>query len=104
MAAARRLSSISGVAYFPDALMRSRATASQGSRSAGGRRRNVAGAFAVNPAWRSRLEGRRIVLIDDVLTTGATAEGCVRALKQAGVARVDVAVIARVKERAGRPI
>jgi predicted amidophosphoribosyltransferase len=38
------------------------------------------------------------LLIDDVMTTGATAEGCSRALKQAGAARVDVAVIARVKE------
>jgi predicted amidophosphoribosyltransferase len=54
--------------------------------------------------WRARIEGKRLLLIDDVLTTGATAEGCARALKSAGAARVDVAVIARVKELTPRPI
>ena len=101
---ARRLSAQTGVAYFPDALVRVRATRGQGGRSAAGRRRNVAGAFRVSPGWRGRVEGRRLVLIDDVLTTGATLEGCARALKAAGAARVDVAVIARVKESVSRPI
>ena len=101
---ARRLSARTGVAYFPDALARTRATRTQGGQSASGRRRNVAGAFAVAPGWRRRVEGRRLVLIDDVLTTGATLEGCARALKAAGASSVDVAVIARVKESAARPI
>ncbi len=101
---ARRLSARTGVTYFPDALVRSRATRSQGGQSAAGRRRNVAGAFRVPPGWRRRVAGRRLVLIDDVLTTGATLEGCARALKAAGAAGVDVAVIARVKESAARPI
>jgi ComF family protein len=101
---ARRLSARTGVAYFPDALARKRATRSQGGQSASGRRRNVAGAFHVPPRWRRRIEGRRLVIIDDVLTTGATLEGCARALKGAGAASVDVAVIARVKESAARPI
>jgi ComF family protein len=101
---ARRLSSRTGVAYFPDALVRMRATRSQGGQSAAGRRRNVAGVFSVPRGWRRRVEGRRLVVIDDVLTTGATLEGCARALKAAGAARVDIAVIARVKESAARPI
>lgn len=100
----RRLSARTGVAYFPDALVRTRPTRSQGGQSASGRRRNVAGAFGVPPGWRRRIEGRRLVVIDDVLTTGATLEGCARALKAAGAAGVDIAVIARVKESAARPI
>ncbi len=101
---ARRLSSRTGVAYFPDALVRVRATRGQGGQSAAGRRRNVAGAFRVAPGWRGRVKGRRLVVIDDVLTTGATLEGCARALKSAGAASVDIAVIARVKESAARAI
>jgi ComF family protein len=101
---ARPLARQARLAYLPDALARARPTPSQGGKSGAGRRRNVAGAFRVAPSWRSRIEGRRLLLIDDVLTTGATVEGCARALKRAGAARVDVAVIARVKETAGRAI
>ena len=92
------------LAYLPDALMRTRATQSQGGKSGSGRRRNVAGAFVVSPSRRRQIAGRRLLLIDDVLTTGATVESCARALKGAGAAHVDVAVIARVKELAGRAI
>jgi ComF family protein len=101
---ARPLARHARLAYLPDALLRARATQSQSGKSGSGRRRNVAGAFVVAPAWRSRIAGRRLLLVDDVLTTGATVEGCARALKGAGAARVDVAVIARVKELAGRAI
>jgi ComF family protein len=99
---ARPLARLAGLRYLPDAVVRGRATRSQGGRSGSGRRRNVAGAFAVPTGWRARVEGRRILLVDDVLTTGATAEGCCRVLKAAGAARVDVAVIARVKESSPR--
>jgi ComF family protein len=101
---ARPLSALSGVAYLPDALVRRRATQSQGGKSGSGRHRNVAGAFHVPTSRAIQVSGRRILLIDDVMTTGATAEGCARALKAAGAVRVDVAVVARVKERDGLTI
>ncbi len=101
---ARPLARMTGLVYLPDALVRARPTESQGGKSASGRRRNVAAAFSVPGHWKSRIVGKRLLLIDDVLTTGATAEGCARALKRAGAARVDVAVVARVKERSPHPI
>ena len=98
---ARPLAVLTGTPYLPDALVRRRATATQGGKSGSGRKRNVAGAFHVPPSRADQVKGLRILLIDDVLTTGATAEGCARALKAAGAARVDLAVVARVQEAAG---
>ena len=62
--------------------------------SAKARRRNVLGAFRV-PDPRA-IAGKRVLLLDDVLTTGATAEACARALKRAGAAKVNVLALARV--------
>jgi len=101
---ARPLARMSGVAYLPDALVRRRATDTQGGKSGSGRKRNVAGAFEVPPGRGAQVAGKRVLLVDDVLTTGATAESCARALKSAGALRVDVAVVARVKEIAGLAI
>jgi ComF family protein len=101
---ARPLSRLADLPYLPDVLVRRRATDSQGGKSGSGRRRNVAGAFVVPPSRVRQVQGRRILLVDDVMTTGATLEGCARALKAAGAARVDVAVVARVKEAAGLTI
>jgi ComF family protein len=85
-----------GVTHLPDLLERHRATPSQGELGASARQRNVAGAFRLNPRSADRVKGSRIVLIDDVLTTGATVGACARVLKRGGAARVDVLTLARV--------
>jgi ComF family protein len=82
------------------ALKRVRRTASQVGLSADQRRRNVAGAFRIDREAAHRIAGRKLVVVDDVITTGATAEACARALKRAGAARVDVLALARVVETA----
>jgi ComF family protein len=80
----------------PDLLQRARWTGSQAGLKAVERRRNVRKAFEVHPRWLAKLKGRTVLLVDDVLTTGATAEACTGALKQAGAAHVDVLTLARV--------
>ena len=79
-----------------DLLVRRRYTPQQGRLSRLGRRRNVRGAFALHPFWRDTLPGKRVLLIDDVLTTGATVEECGRVLRRQGAAGVDVLTLARV--------
>ena len=85
-----------GLAVQPDLLTRRRPTPSQGRLSPSARRRNVRGAFAVRPGHAAGVEARRILLVDDVLTTGATAEECARTLLRAGASAVDVLTLARV--------
>ncbi len=97
---ARELSRIAGLPADCFSLKRVRRTASQVGLSADQRRRNVRGAFKVEPARRGRIAGRNIVVVDDVITTGATAEACARALKRAGAARVDVLALARAVDPA----
>jgi ComF family protein len=93
---ARPLARRHDVAYLPDALVRRR-PGTQAGKSAAGRRRAVAGAFEVPASRRRQVEGKRILLIDDVFTTGATVDRCARALLAAGASAVDVAVVARVR-------
>jgi ComF family protein len=80
------------------ALKRKRATAVQASLASAGRRRNVAGAFAMRPG--RSVAGKKILLIDDVMTTGATASACASVLKRAGAQSVSLVTLARVDRRA----
>jgi ComF family protein len=100
---AQAVARTAGLPVAVDLLARRRATPSQGHLGAAARRRNVRGAFAVRPRWAARIPGQRIVIVDDVLTTGATAEACARTLLRAGAAAVDVLVLARVVRGAPEP-
>jgi ComF family protein len=93
---AAALARASGLPLVPDLLLRRRNTPSQGRLSISQRWKNVTGAFAVNPARRADLKGARVLLIDDVMTTGATIEICSRTLRRGGAQAVDVLVLARV--------
>jgi predicted amidophosphoribosyltransferase len=90
------LSKLTGTSAVPDLLIRRRRTPSQGRLSRSERLRNVAGAFAVRPARLPLVRGRRILLVDDVLTTGATVGACAAVRRRAGAASVDVLALARV--------
>lgn len=85
-----------GLRCLADGLLRTRATPSQGHRKAKDRLENVRKAFAVNPRHAKRIEGRVVLLVDDVFTTGATVSECTKALLQAGAAEVRVLAVARV--------
>ncbi|MDI1283074.1 MAG: ComF family protein [Reyranella sp.] len=80
----------------PDLLRRRRWTGSQGGLRARERRRNVREAFDIHPRWAAEVAGKTVLLVDDVLTTGATAEACARILQRGGACHVDVLTLARV--------
>ncbi len=82
-----------GIAFLPQCLTRVRDTQSQTKLKAKQRLKNVKGAFkAGHTSW---LKGRRVLLVDDIMTTGATVNECARALRQAGANDVQVITVAR---------
>jgi ComF family protein len=93
---ARALARVTGLSCDPGFVVRKRRTRQQVGLSGDARRRNVAGAFAVRPDAIERLRGRRVLLVDDVITTGATVRAVTHELKRAGIDEVDVLSFARV--------
>ena len=83
-----------------DALVRSKPTPTLGGLGRKARSRALSGAIAANPRRAGRLKGARVMLVDDVMTRGATSAACVAALKRAGAAKVVIACFARVLDEA----
>jgi ComF family protein len=94
----------SGVGLAADALRRVRSTRQQVGLTRSERAENVQGAFRVPPEKQASVAGRHVVLVDDVLTSGATVDACARALLRARARQVDVLVFARVVEGFKSPI
>jgi ComF family protein len=95
---AAAVSAASGVPMVTDALKRVKATVQQVGLSRSERAANVQGAFRVPEQGKAAVVGRRLIVLYDVLTSGATVEGCARALLRAGASNVDVLVFARVAD------
>jgi ComF family protein len=92
------------IPVLTDALKRRRATTQQVGLSRSARAVNVQGAFVVTEEGKAAIHGKNVVLVDDVLTSGATVDACARALLRAGARNVDVLVFARVVAAARVPI
>ena len=103
-ALAEAIAKASDVPVAYSVLKRVEATVQQVGLSHAERSTNVQGAFRVPPEARGEVAGRRFILVDDVLTSGATVDACARALLRAGAAQVDVLVFARVVDAARAPI
>jgi ComF family protein len=97
---AREIAAGTHLAYEPMVLLRTRATPAQVGLTRLQRRDNVAGAFAVPASQAPVIRAKHVLLVDDVVTTGATVGACAAALKRAGAARVDVLALAIVADMA----
>ena len=93
---ARALGKLTGLEVDSVLVSRRKATRQQVGLSGEARRRNVAGAFQTSADISSRLRGRRVIVVDDVITTGSTVKAVTRALKSGGVERIDALSFARV--------
>jgi ComF family protein len=85
-----------GLFYAPDMLVRRRRTPMLRGLSGKERKKVVTNAFAVNPKWAGRMKGARVLLIDDVYTSGATSDACIKIMKKGGAGWVQLFCWARV--------
>lgn len=97
---AEEIARLTGGGVCVDALVRRRQTPSLGGLGAKARIKVLAGAIALNPKWAASIKGRPVLLVDDVLTSGATSDACVNVLHRAGATRVRIACFARVLDEA----
>jgi ComF family protein len=93
---AMELTKLSGIPYEPRILKKIKPTPQQEGLSRGIRLKNVRGSFGADEKYSDLLRGKKIILADDVLTTGATANECAKVLKKYGAAEVTVLTVARV--------
>ena len=91
----KQLADLSGITFVPYILVRRKRTPSMRGLDIKRRRKAVGSVFALHPKWQGAVQGRKIILIDDVLTTGATSDGCVSVLKRKGVSWVQIFCWAR---------
>jgi ComF family protein len=90
------LSKLTKIAYAPDILLKTKNTTQQEGLSGNRRRKNVIGSFGVAEKHQQRLKNKRILLVDDVFTTGSTVDECAKVLKKHGAISVMVITLARV--------
>lgn len=99
---AREIAALGGAALMVDGLERRKQTPSLGGLGRKARARALSGAIAVNPRRKAGFAGAKVILVDDVLTSGATSTACVAALKRAGADKVVVACFARVLDEVAK--
>lgn len=100
---AGQIARATGARHMVDGLLRTKNSAPLGGLGRKARARELAGAIRVNPGRASAIKGARIILVDDVLTSGATTSACVSALKRGGADKVVIACFARVLDEARDP-
>lgn len=98
---AKPIAGAASLPFVPQALVRRRATRTQVGLSRAGRTENLSGAFQVPPENAHLIAGRRVLLVDDVRTTGATGNAAARALTRGGAASVDLLTFALVGDPVG---
>lgn len=92
---AQAVSQKTGLTVIPDALIRKKHIPPQTGLSRAQRKDNVRGAFAANPKRKAAIKGKTVLLVDDVMTTGATLSACARALLKNGARAVNILTLAR---------
>lgn len=97
---ARELAGLRGVEVGIDALVRRKRTPMLGGLGRSARAKALSGAFATGKGWEARLKGAQVLLVDDVLTSGATTDACLSILRRAGVQKVMITCFARVLDEA----